>query len=130
MIFLDTSGIYALADSRDLHHEEAIQRFERLLESQEQLVTHNYVIFESIALLQARLGLSQALKFARESSAFEIEWVNGPLHDSALAALQKSGKRNVSFVDHVSFLVMKRRSLTTAFAFDPHFENEGFRLLE
>jgi len=36
----------------------------RLLESGERLLTHNYVLVESLALLQARLGLAAAVKLA------------------------------------------------------------------
>jgi len=44
--------------------------------------------------------------------------------------LTKAGRRHVSLVDHISFLVMNRRGLTRAFAFDPHFKTQGFRLFE
>jgi len=130
MIFLDTSAIYALADSRDLSHHDAIQRLQGILGRGEELLTHNYVVLESVSLLQARLGLSAASKFAKESTAFVIEWVDEELHASSIRALEKSGKRSISLVDHISFLVMKRRSVTTAFAFDPDFKAEGFGLFE
>jgi predicted nucleic acid-binding protein len=32
-------------------------------------------------------------------------------------------------VDAVSFLVMRERDIDLAFAFDPHFEEEGFTLV-
>ncbi len=35
-------------------------------------------------------------------------------------------KRRVSFVDHVSFLVMKSRGIEKALAFDPDSSAEGF----
>jgi predicted nucleic acid-binding protein len=38
-------------------------------------------------------------------------------------------RRDVSLVDAVSFVVMRQRRLEHAFAFDPHFEDEGFSLL-
>jgi predicted nucleic acid-binding protein len=81
-------------------------------------------------LIQARLGLSAALKLIKDSSQFEIDWVDKHIHDLSTAALEKSAKRRVSLVDQVSFLMMKRRRLTTAFAFDPHFKAEGFGLFE
>jgi predicted nucleic acid-binding protein len=33
-------------------------------------------------------------------------------------------------VDHISFLVMTRRQVVTAFAFDPDFVSAGFTLFE
>ena len=58
-----------------------------------------------------------------------VEWVDDELHSAGVAALERSKKRHVSLVDHVSFLVMTRRRVTTAFAFDPDFVSAGFRLL-
>jgi predicted nucleic acid-binding protein len=129
VIFLDTSAIYALADRSDANHSAALDRFEVLLEADETLLTHNYVLLESMALLQHRLGTAAAIKLARSASGFEILWVDRKLHEAALRRLTRSPRRKVSLVDHVSFLVMKSRGLEAAFAFDPDFEREGFRLL-
>jgi len=130
VIFLDTSAIYALADRSDPNHSRAIDRFEVLLDAaDETFLTHNYVLLESLALMQHRLGVSAALKLAKSSSRFEIVWVDRKLHDEACRRLSRSPRRRVSLVDHVSFLVMKSRGIETAFAFDPDFEEEGFRLL-
>ncbi len=130
MIFLDTSAIYAWADGRDLNHETAIEQLQEILNRGEQLLTHNYVLLESISLLQARLGVSAAAKLARDSTAFDIEWVDEALHASGIRELEKSGKRRRSLVDHISFLVMKHRNVATAFAFDSDFKAEGFQLFE
>ena len=126
--FLDTSAIYAAADAADPNHRTAVRSLQALLDRGEDLLTHNYVLVEAIALLQARLGLTAATRLARESSAFVIEWVDDELHDAAVRELEGSRKRQVSFVDHVSFLVMRRRHIVTALAFDPHFTAAGFRL--
>ena len=60
--------------------------------------------------------------------AFRIEWVDEATHEEAVRHLAREGKRRVSFVDMVSFLVMRRRGLRTALAFGPDFESEGFQL--
>jgi predicted nucleic acid-binding protein len=130
MTFLDTSAIYALADRGDPNHDTAVERLQQLLDSGEELITHNYVVLESIALIQSRLGFTPALSFAKECATFTIEWVDQSLHASGIRELQKSGKRQISLVDHISFLVMRRRAVTVAFAFDPDFEAAGFQLLE
>jgi len=92
------------------------------------MVTHNYVVLESFALLQARLGLPVAAKFAKDCEHFKVEWVDSQLHKTAVRELEKSSKRQLSLVDHVSFLVMNRRNIHTAFAFDSDFTIRGFRL--
>lgn len=128
MTFVDTSAIYAWADTADPNHGAAVSRLQALLKSGEDLLTHNYVLVESLALLQARLGLAAAIKLARDSRAFVIEWVDDDLHALGVRELERSKKRKVSLVDHISFLVMDRRHVTTAFAFDPDFTAAGFRI--
>lgn len=128
MIFLDTSAIYALADRADPRHPEATALFQKLLERGETLLTHNYVLVESMTLLQHRLGTAAAVKLARSSSGFEIVWVDKLLHEEAAGRLARTGKRRVSLVDHVSFLVMRSRRVETTLAFDSDFRDEGFRL--
>ena len=130
MIFLDTSAIYAWADRGDPNHRVALRRLQAILDRCEELLTHNYVLVESMALLQARLGLATAIKLAKDSATFVVEWVDDALHASGVAELERSAYRRLSLVDHVSFLVMKRRHVDTAFAFDPDFTAAGFRSFE
>ena len=126
MIFLDTSVIYALADRRDEFHGVARTRFDLALQSRRPLVTHSYVLVEAMALLQRRLDLRTALEFSRNAAAFEDEWVGAGLHRQALAAL--SAGAGTSFVDQVSFAVMRRRGITEALALDADFVAAGFSL--
>ena len=128
MIFLDTSAIYAWADTADPNHAAAVRRLEAILKSGEDLLTHNYVLVEATALLQTRLGVAAATKLAKDSPSFAIEWVDADLHASGVRELERSKKRHVSLVDHISFLVMRRRRVPTAFAFDPDFTSAGFQL--
>jgi predicted nucleic acid-binding protein len=130
MIFLDTSAIYAWADTADPNHQTAVRRLQAILDRGEDLLTHNYVLVESIALLQARLGVAAAIKLAKDSKAFAIEWVNDDLHASGIRELQRSKKRHLSLVDHISFVVMRQRQVATAFAFDPDFMTAGFQLFK
>jgi predicted nucleic acid-binding protein len=128
MIFLDTSAIYAWADAADPNHLVAVRRLRAILGAGEELLTHNYVLVESMALLQARLGLAAAIKLAKDATSFVIEWVDKDLHASGIREVEGSRKRHVSLVDHISFLVMRQHHLATAFAFDPDFTAAGFRL--
>jgi predicted nucleic acid-binding protein len=102
---------------------------DRILQAGERLLTHNYVLVESLALLQHRLGTAAAVKLGQSASGFEIVWVDRPLHEEAVRRFARAGRRRVSLVDHVSFLVMKSRGIDKALAFDPDFLSEGFSLL-
>lgn len=128
MIFVDTSALFALASDRDQRHREARVSFDRLLRARRRLLTHSYVLAESMALLHQRLGRRSALALAAEvRNAFEIEWVAESLHNDAVDALS-SAPGGVSLVDQVSFLVMRERGIVEAFAFDTSFIAAGFRL--
>ncbi|MBV8206150.1 MAG: PIN domain-containing protein [Acidobacteria bacterium] len=128
MIFLDTSAIYAWADASDANHKASVRRLQAILSSGADLFTHNYVLVESAALIQKRLGLAAAVKFAADTAMFDIEWVDEDLHAAGVAELAKAKKRHLSLVDHISFLVMNRRSISTAFTFDTDFAAMGFRI--
>jgi uncharacterized protein len=128
MIFLDTSAIYALADKADNNHKEAVFLFGKLIDLDEKLFVHNYIIVEAAALIQARLGVASALKFLEEAGYFHTVWVNEHAHKKARIYFKEQAKRKLSFVDCMSFTVMKKEGTTQAFAFDQDFVKAGFTL--
>ena len=128
MIFLDTSLIYALADRADPNHDRAKEMFASALRADGDLLTHSYVLVESAALLQSRLGLSAALRFLDESQCFRVHWVTPRDHQDAVQLLRERGRRGLSLVDCVSFVVMRRHGVSTYMAFDEDFAREGFTL--
>jgi len=126
VIFLDTSAIYALADKTDPNHMTAYKKFQDALKSGEVFVLHNYILLESAALLQARLGLTSAVLFLKDAKSFEVEWVDSDLQEEAEKELERIGKRGISLVDCTSFIVMRRRGIQKVLAFDPDFQDQGF----
>lgn len=130
MIFLDTSAVYALADASDPNHTAASRRFRKALETRETILVHNYVLIESAALLQRRLGLETALRFLAEAQAFRVCWVTAGDHGKAVELLREKGLRGLSLVDCVSFVVMRRLGVSRALAFDDVFAHEGFSVYE
>ena len=128
MIFLDTSAIFALADTRDANHIQARELFGKALETGEEILVHNYVVVESAALLQSRLGLDISLRFLGETRAFQIHWISPADHEQAVTLLHDRSRRGLSLVDCVSFIVMRRFGVSEALTFDSDFEQEGFAL--
>lgn len=128
MIFLDTSAIYALSDKADPNHITAFKKFDDALKSGGTFLIHNYILVESTALLQSRLGYPTAARFLREAKSFELEWIDQELHGEAEKELERIGKRGVSLVDCASFIVMRRRGVQQVFAFDADFQDQGFSL--
>lgn len=126
--FADTSALFALLDRDDAEHERAARALEA--HRGETFVTHNYVVLETLALTQARLGMRETRQFLDGLLAvFEVRWITPTLHATAVAALLASGSRAVSFVDRVTFQFMREAGITTAFAFDRHFRREGIALI-
>ena len=130
MILVDTSAFHALLDMDDRHHHSAEAMFSTLRAADEPLLTHQYILLESTALIQRRLGLWALRRFVDDLLPIaQIAWVDDSLHLEALEALVAAGKRNVSLVDWTSFIVMRRRGVQRAFTFDPAYAAEGFDVL-
>lgn len=126
-VFVDTSALFALLDRDADEHREAAAAFDVLLDT-ERLVTHSYVVVEAEELARGRLGVAAARDLLdRLLGPIEIHWVDGEIHQAAVAALLAAGRRDLSLVDCVSFEVMRRLAISTAFAFDRDFERAGFR---
>ena len=129
MVFCDTSSLVALLDEDEARHEEAGRILRRLADEQARLVSHNYVVVETMALVDRRLGRPSLIRLLDGLlPLIEVVWVDPPLHDAALKVHLASPRRS-SFVDQVSFRLMRDLALENALAFDDDFEAEGFRTL-
>ena len=129
-IFVDTSAFYALLDRDDENHRRAKSTWTDLLNDENTLVTSNYVLVETFALLQHRLGMEAVRGFQNDVLPLvNIEFVLSEIHRSAISVLLSASRRNLSLVDCVSFEMMRTLEIKTAFVFDPHFKEQGFYTL-
>lgn len=126
-IFVDTSGVYALLDEDESNHLAAARFWTSLIEEAQDLVTTNYVVVETCALLQRRLGMRAVHRYhAAAVPVLHVEWVDSSVHDTGRAVWLAANRRQLSLVDCVSFETMRRLGLDRAFAFDADFEAQGF----
>jgi predicted nucleic acid-binding protein len=126
-VFADTSGLFALLNAKDENHPRAKQAFADLRARKAPLVSTSFVLVETYALIGRRLGLGAVKSFRTDfAPLIDVVWVDEALHNAGLDLLIERGKGPLSLVDAVSFVAMRQRNLTVAFAFDPHFEQEGF----
>lgn len=125
-LFVDTSALYALMDRDDRNHASAA-RFWSELDAAEPLLTHSYVLVETAALVQRRLGVD-ALRVLVDELTLPIStvFVDRTVHDAAVSGVLAAHKRQLSLVDMVSFELMRRAGVRAAFAFDEHFAQFGF----
>lgn len=128
-VFIDTSALYALLDRDDSSHEKAKKGWRSLLDRLDSsLVTTNYVLVESFALAQNRLGMGAA-RVLQENllPLVNIEWIDADIHRAGVSAFLSASRRRLSLVDCLSFEVMRTLGINIAFAFDPHFREQGFK---
>lgn len=130
MIFVDTSALYAVLDRDDDNHPVARTTWERLVRSSDVLLTHNYVLVETSALVQSRLGMAALRAFQeRIVPILHVYWVTESDHATAIGVAVAANRRQLSLVDCTSFLAMKSHAVSDVFCFDKHFEEQGFNLL-
>ncbi len=115
-VVVDTSALFALLDGRDAHHASAVGFWTD--PDDEDLVTHAYVVVESVALVRARLGVAAVAALMDDLlPAIRVEMVDRPLHESSLADLRRIGG-GTSLVDRVTISFAARHGISRAFAYD------------
>ncbi len=124
MILVDTSAFFALADGDDLHHREARDALEQASARGQVLLTHNYIVVETLALMQRRLGMTATRRFLRDLENLLVEWVDRDLHDAAVRRFRNVGRR-LSLVDCVSLELANRNAVRSYIGFDPDFDAAG-----
>lgn len=130
MIYIDTSALYALMDADDHNHERAREAWAHLLDQPVQFLTSNYVLLESTALIQHRLGIQAARQFEEElAPVISVHWIDADLHAIALKTMLAIGKRDLSLVDCANIELMRRLGHRTIFAFDRHYPEQGLTQL-
>lgn len=131
MIFVDTSALYAVLDRDDAAHPAARETWTKWLEAGDvpKLIASNYILVETFALVQSRLGLDAVRSLMDDLiPVLTIDWITPDDHQAAVAMLRDANRRRLSLVDCSSFQVMRRLVISEAFTFDRHFAEQGFRV--
>jgi predicted nucleic acid-binding protein len=130
MIFVDTSAFLAILSTGDINHQGASLCWRNLIEEDQTLFTNNYVIVESIALIQKRLGLEKVRDFQTKILALlQIEWVDEAQNITAIETVLQAHRRKLSLIDCSAFQTMNSRGINTVFTFDDHFREQGFNVI-
>jgi len=130
-VLLDTSGFFALMDARDPAHLKA----SHWLGSQRGRawpVTTEWIIGETCTLLVARKRphlVARFLDYLEQSTALLVLNPDEGLLASAKQLIRRQAEQGYSFVDCLSFCVMKERSISQALTADEHFCKAGFSAL-
>ncbi len=126
-VFVDTSALLALLNPQDRAHQAATRRWQAFEDLGDELMTHGYVVLETVSLVQRRHGFESAEAFLDELlPAIDVLHLDEALHDQALAAFRAARSRTLSLVDQVSFAFMRRLGIRHVFGFDGDFAAQGF----
>lgn len=127
IVFIDTSALLSVLDADERNHARAARSWRSLIEKDSALVTTNYVLIETFALVQHRLGI-EAVRVVQSDlvPVLRIGWIDEQTHERATAALLAASRRRLSLVDCVSFEFMRREGIRKAFSFDRDFTAMGF----
>lgn len=131
-IFLDTSYLQALADSRDNLHELAITMTARLGKfrgiNSEMILTEllNALSGRGDYLRQSAINLTNDL---RNDSNIEIIPQTSEQFEQAFDFYQRRLDKGYSLTDCASMQIMRQLKIHEILTFDKHFQQEGFRAL-
>jgi len=130
LIFVDTSAFLAVLDADDLNHAAAAPTWEKIVGAGDILVCHNCILVETSALVMRRLGIEALRVFERDIvPVLHVEWIAREVHAAGVGAHLVAARRGLSLVDCISFEVMRRAGIRTAFAFDSHFREYGYETI-
>ena len=131
-VFVDSGAWIALAIVRDPLHARAVDAWAQLAEQRARLHTSVPVVLETFTFLERNARRDVALTW-KDS----LEHLDGlRMLDCAAADMREAWRfferkdlHKLSAVDATSFVLMTKRGIRTAFAFDHHFASVGFRLI-
>lgn len=132
MIFVDTGAWIAQFSRRDQFHRRGADLLEKLRQAGMPLATSTPVLYETISFLGRRIGAATAIKARRQILGWKSLLLLRPEpadEAKALMFMAKFADQAVRHVDCLSFAMMRRERIATAFAFDRHFSSAGFRVI-
>lgn len=128
--FVDTSAFYALLVRTERSHAAVREAFAGLIADLTPLWTTSFVVVETMALLQHRIGLGAARDFDEALlPSVRVRWVDEDLYRRGVDRLWRANRRRLSLVDAVSLEFMRVERIGRALALDEHFAQDGITRL-
>lgn len=94
------------------------------------MLCNNYILVETVAILQHRIGLD-AVHGLQDGliPLLTIDWIDEATHALAMAALTIANRRPLSLVDCSAMATMRSWGIKRIFSFDAHYAEYDFALL-
>jgi uncharacterized protein len=131
-VFLDTAYAIALASSRDMFHERALELAAQLHSNQTSLITTRAISLEignALARQRYRHAAVRLLLALETDPQVEIIPLTEPLFLRALQLFEKRADKEWGLSDCISFVVMGDEGITDALTTDGHFRQAGYKAL-
>ncbi len=127
-ILVDSGAVFALLCRDDHNHPAAVAGLRKMQRQRALPVLTNYILAETHTLLAARLGPDAARLWVR-SNIWPMEQAVAVDEKRAMEILLSGRGGDCTIVDAISFAVMERLDMDTAFTFDINFANYGFKIV-
>ncbi|HKQ51398.1 MAG TPA: PIN domain-containing protein [Pyrinomonadaceae bacterium] len=130
--FLDTGYVMALELSSDQNHGAALRHWRGAGKSLRLLVTTSYVFDEIVTFFNNRGHHAKAVETGERllsSPSVRLVHVGEDLFREGWNYFRKHKDKGYSLTDYISFLVMEEFGIDTAFTFDKHSVQSGFKKL-
>ena len=129
MVLIDTSAIFAIISPLDHFHERAAATYSDLLDRGDSLHITSYILVETAALAQRRLGFEPLKKFVQSiQGVIDIYWIDRVAHEEAWRRMVQHGGGRISLVDW-STIVVAEQTRSIIFAFDQDFSSQGLQVI-
>jgi len=131
-LFLDTAYIYALFNTRDQWHKQAVKQQQKIAAENSSLITTEFVLVEianGLSSLKFRQDAVNIIYTLQENDLVEIVPASSDLFLKALKLYEQRQDKDWGLTDCASFVVMTEYNLTDALTTDEHFRQAGFRPL-
>ena len=134
-VFVDSWAWVALFNKRDPYHRDVLPAYAGLIAERRPLFMSNAVLYESLHLTQRHYGNAVLLEAGQRifstiaSSRVTVLRTDADIEDEAWQLQLRFPDQRISYVDCLSYVLMRRHGIPTAFTGDTHFTLLGFNII-
>ena len=132
LVYMDTGALIALNDRSDRNHREAVDYFRKSARAADRFVLGRPVVVEYLDGVTKRIGKTDAvvrMGQIESSAIWRVEPDTDEDHARAREIFLRYDDHPIDMTDSLSFAIMERLDLRSAFSFDSDFSVHGFTVL-
>jgi uncharacterized protein len=128
-VFVDTSALIALGNSRDQYHRQAKIALKELILAKRTFITTNAVILELANAFSAARHKYLAIRLIDlmiNSKDWQVINIDASLMNKGIEKFRQVADKDWGVVDCISIIIAENYGITEIFTNDHHFEQAGF----